>query len=134
MSHHEPEALELPPSPPPMMEVDPSSTYGTPPKSGPDGTGPSQHDLSQFPDYISSDPRYWLYYPGEETRHEPTSTGHIRYGMPDIPDPGLAPHVELVGDPSTTSGGNSTPFHVNRFGNSSHIAPSTPAVEIPSHT
>ena len=71
---------------------------------------------------------------GEETRHEPTHTRHIRYGMPDILNPGPAPHVELVGDPGTTPGGTSIPFHAERFGNSSHIAPSTSAVEIPSQT
>ena len=69
MSHHGSEVPDLPPSPPPLAEVEPSSTYGTPPESGPYGFGPSQDDLSQFPDYISSDPRYWLYYSGEETRH-----------------------------------------------------------------
>ena len=134
MSRHEPEVPKLPPSPPPVVEFDPLSTYGTPLESGPDGTGPSQNDLSQFHDYISSDPRYWLYYPGEETHHEPTITGHIRYGMPDILDLGLVPHVEPVGDPSATHGGTSIPFHMERFGDSSYIAPSTPAVEIPSHT
>ena len=54
--------------------------------------------------------------------------------MPDIPNIGLAPHVELVGDPGTLLGGTSIPLHVERFGNSSHITPSNPMVEIPSHT
>ena len=56
MSRHEPEVSKLPPSLPPAVEVDPSRTYGTPLESGLDGTGPSQDDLSQFPDYISSGP------------------------------------------------------------------------------
>ena len=134
MSHHGSEVPELPPSPPPGMEVEPSSIYGTPPESGPYGAGPSQEYISQFHDYISSNLRYWLYYMGEETCHEPTSTSHIRYGMPDIPNPSPVLHVEPVGDPGTMPGGTSIPFHAERFGNSSHIASSTPAVEIPSHT
>ena len=132
--HHGSEVPELPPSPPPVVEIETSSTYGTLHEFGPYGDGPSQEYLSQFHDYISSDPRYWLYYPGEETHHAPTSTGHIRYGMPDILDTGPTPHAESVGDPGTMHGGTSIPFHVERFGNSSHIAPSTPVVEIPSHT
>ena len=95
---------------------------------------PSQEDLSQFHDYISFDPRYWLYHPGQATHHAPTSTSHIRYGMPDIPKTDPTPNVELVGDPGTGRWGTSIPFHVERFGNSSHIAPSTLAVKIPSHT
>ena len=134
MSHHGFEVPELPPSPPPTMKVEPSSIYGTPLESGPYGVGPSREDISQFHDYISSNPWYWLYYPGEETRHAPTSTVHIRYGMPDIPDLGLVPHVEPVGNLGTTLGGTSIPFHEERFDDSSHIAPSTPVVEIPSHT
>ena len=58
MKHHEPKIPELPPSPPPAAEVDPSSTYGTPPDSGPDGTGPLHDDLSLYPYYISSDAQY----------------------------------------------------------------------------
>ena len=54
--------------------------------------------------------------------------------MPNITNPGPTPHVEPVGDPGTVPGGTSTPFHAERFGNSSHIAPSTPAVAVPSHT
>ena len=112
MIRHEPEVPNIPPSPPLMKEVDPSSTYGTLPEYGPDGTGPLQHVLSQFHDYISSNPQYWLYYPGEYTFHEPTSTRHIRYGMPNIPNLGLVPHVEPVGDLGTVPWGTSIPFHV----------------------
>ena len=54
--------------------------------------------------------------------------------MPDIPETDPAPHVESLGNPSTAHGGTFISFHAERFGNSSHIAPSTPAMEIPSHT
>ena len=54
--------------------------------------------------------------------------------MLDIPDPSLVPHVEPVGNPSATPGEISIPFHVERFDDSSHIAPSTLVVVIPSHT
>ena len=56
MSHHGSEVLDLPPSSPSMMEVEPSSIYGTSSESGPYGVGPSQKYLSQFHDYISSNP------------------------------------------------------------------------------
>ena len=36
---------------------------------------------------------YWL--PGDETHYEPTSTSHVRYGMPDIPAHNMTHHVEL---------------------------------------
>ena len=59
-NHHGSEVSKHPPSLPPVVEVEPSRTYGTPPDSGPYGTGSSQDYLSQFPNYISSDPWYWL--------------------------------------------------------------------------
>ena len=52
--------------------------------------------------------------------------------MPDITDPGLAPHVEPVDDPGIALGGTSIPFHADIFGKS-HIAPSSPTVGGPSH-
>ena len=41
MSHHGFDFPELPPSPPLVVEVEPSSTYGTFLESGPYGVGPS---------------------------------------------------------------------------------------------
>ena len=53
--------------------------------------------------------------------------------MPDIPAHDLAHHAELKVEPSTIPGGTSIPFHAERFGITSHIAPSTPVVEATSH-
>ena len=49
--------------------------------------------------------------------------------MPDIPESDLAYRAESEVDPDTTPRGNSIPFHVERFGGISHIAPSIPMVE-----
>ena len=70
---------------------------------------------------------------GDETHHEPTSTSHVRYGMPDIPTHDLAHHVESEVEPSTMPGGTPIPFHMEIFGRTSHIAPSIPVVEATSH-
>ena len=75
--------------------------------------------------------RYWLL--GDETRYEPTSTSHVRYGMFDILAPDPAHHVELKAEPSTMLGGTPIPFHAERFGSTSHITPSIPVVEATSH-
>ena len=53
--------------------------------------------------------------------------------MSDIPAPDPAHHVESKFDPSTTTWGTPIPFHVERFGSTSHIAPSIPVVEETSH-
>ena len=49
--------------------------------------------------------------------------------MSDIPAPDLAHHVESEVVLSTMPGGTPIPFHVERFGGTSHIAPSIPVVE-----
>ena len=53
--------------------------------------------------------------------------------MPDIPTHDSAHHDKLEVEPSTMPGGTSIPFHVERFGSTSHIAPSIPVVEATSH-
>ena len=53
--------------------------------------------------------------------------------MSDIPSPDSAHHVESKVEPSTTPGGTPIPFHVERLGSTSHIAPSIPVVEAISH-
>ena len=83
----------------------------------------------EIPSQSSYDPsftgrRYLL--PSDETHYEPTSTNHVHYGMSDIPAPDPAHHVELEVEPNTTPGGTPIPFHVERFGSTSHIAPSIP--------
>ena len=76
--------------------------------------------------------RYLL--PGDETHQVPTSTSTIRYGMHDVPETGSTPCVELNVEHGTAPRGTSIPFHSVRFGNTSHITPSIPAVEVPSLT
>ena len=90
----------------------------------------------EIPSYFVFDPsftgrQYWL--PGGETHHEPTNTSYIHYDMPDIPVHDPTHHAESEIEPSTTPGGTPIPFHVERFGSTSHIAPSIPVVEATSH-
>ena len=53
--------------------------------------------------------------------------------MYNIPAPDLAHRAESEVGPRTTLGGTPIPFHVERFGGTSHIAPSIPVVEATSH-
>ena len=53
--------------------------------------------------------------------------------MLGIPTHDLAQHAESDFEPSTMPGGIPSHFHVERFGNTSHIAPSILVVEITSH-
>ena len=53
--------------------------------------------------------------------------------MPNLPETGLTPNVGLSVDPSAVPGGASIPFQGERFGISIYIAPSIPAVGVPSH-
>ena len=68
-----------------------------------------------------------------ETRFEPTSTSYGSYGMSSFPTHDLAFHVESEFEPNTIPGGTLIPYHVERFGSTSHIAPSIPVVEVTSH-
>ena len=67
------------------------------------------------------------------TYHEPTSTSHVSYGMPDIPAHDLEHHAESEIEPNTTPRGTPIPFCAEIFGSTSHIAPSIPVVEATSH-
>ena len=53
--------------------------------------------------------------------------------MSGIPTHDSIPHIESKFEPNTMPGGTTIPFHVERFGNTSHIAPSIPVVEDTSH-
>ena len=70
---------------------------------------------------------------GDETHHEPARTIYNSYGMFGIPTHDPAHHAESVFEPNTTPGGTPIPFHVERFGSTSHITPSILAVEATSH-
>ena len=65
-----------------------------------------------------------------ETHFEPTSTS---YGMFGFPTHDLEFHVESDFKPNTMPGGTLIPYHADRFGSTSHIAPSIPTVEATSH-
>ena len=69
----------------------------------------------------------------DETHFEPTSTSYGSYGMSGFPTHDLAFHVESKFEPNTMPGGILFPYHVERFGSTSHIAPSIPMVEVTSH-
>ena len=71
--------------------------------------------------------------PEDETYYEPTSTSYGSYGMSGIPTHDLEFHVESEFEPNTMPGGTPIPYHVERFGTTSHIAPSILAVEATSH-
>ena len=53
--------------------------------------------------------------------------------MLHIPTHNLEHHGESEIEPSTTPGGTPIPFHVKRFGSTSHIAPPILVVEATSH-
>ena len=61
----------------------------------------------------------------DETHFEPASTNYGSYGMSGVPAHDLALHVESEFEPSTMHGGTLIPYHVERFGSTSHIAPSS---------
>ena len=65
----------------------------------------------------------------QATHYEITSSSHVHYGMSDIPAPDPAHHVDSEVEPITTPRGTPIPFHAERFGRTSHIAPSIPAME-----
>ena len=121
MGDHEDEIPEM--SSPPYKVGDADST-------------PIYDPSPEIPSHFGYDPsftgrRYW--FPSDETHNEPISTSHVHYGMPDILTHDLAHHAESKIEPSTTPGGTPIPFSVERFGSTSHIAPSIPAVEANSH-
>ena len=69
----------------------------------------------------------------DETHYELMSTSYGSYGMSGIPTHDLAFHVKSEFEPNTTPGGTPISYHAERFGTTSHIAPSIPVVEATSH-
>ena len=118
---HKDKILEMSSPPHEVGDADSTPVYDP----SPEITSQSGYD----PSFIGC--RYW--FPGDETHYEPTSTIHVCYGMSDIPAPDPAHHVESKAEPSTMPGGTPIPFHAERFGSTSHIAPSIPKVEASSH-
>ena len=68
-----------------------------------------------------------------ETHFEPASTSYGSYATTGFPMYDLRFHVEPDFEPSTMPGGNPMPYLAERFGSTSHIAPSIPVVEGPSY-
>ena len=88
------------------------------------------------PTYSSYDPPFmhrWYGMPEDETYYEPASTSYGSYGMFSMPTHDLEFHVESEFEPNTTPRGIPIPYHVERFGSTSHIAHSILVVEATSH-
>ena len=68
-----------------------------------------------------------------ETHFEPTSTSYGSYGMFGFPTQDLEFHVKSEFNPNTIPRHTLIPYHTERFGSTSHIAPSIPVVEVTSH-
>ena len=68
-----------------------------------------------------------------ETHFEPATTSYGSYGMTGFPTHDLAFHVESEFEPNTMPGGTLIAYHAERFGSTSHIAPSVPMVEATSY-
>ena len=69
----------------------------------------------------------------DKTHFEPASTSYGSYGISSFPTHDLEFHVESDFEPNTMPRGTLIPYHAERFGSTSHIAPSIPAVEATSH-
>ena len=68
-----------------------------------------------------------------ETHFEPATTSYGSYATTGFPMHDLAFNVESDFDPNTMPGGMPIPYLAERFGSTSHIAPSIPVVEATSH-
>ena len=71
--------------------------YYPPHEVGDEDPTPIYDPSLEIPSHSGYDPsftghQYW--FPGDETHHEPTSTNHVSYGMPDIPAHDPTHHVE----------------------------------------
>ena len=104
MSDHEPKISNIPYLPSPIWETEPSSTYQDSMGSDHSMAGTSPDDPSQFLGYMYARHRYWLRSPNRETHHAPTSTSTIMYGMLELPETSLAPHIGSGVDPSVVLG------------------------------
>ena len=61
---------------------------------------------------------------GCKTQFEPATTSYGSYGMAGFPMHDFPFHVESDFEPSTMPGCTLIPYHAERFGSASHIAPS----------
>ena len=94
----------------------------------------SLHDRPTHPRADSPLTRYRYGMPDDaETHFDPPSTSYSSYVMTGFSMHDLTFHVESEFEPSTMPRGNPIPYLAERFGSTSHIAPSIPVVEAPSH-
>ena len=122
--------------PPPPIRVDNGEftpTYDPSPELA--GLGPVIFEIGAMHDKPThsrhdSPLTYYRYGMSEdvETHFEPTSTSYGSYAMSGFPTHDLAFHVESDFEPNTMTGGTLIPYHAERFGSTSHIAPSVPVV------
>ena len=132
------EGITEPPSPIQLEDGDFTPTYD--PSLDLTELGPVISDIGTFhdrPTYSSVDPALMHHRYGmskdNETHFELASTSYGRYGMSSFPTHDLAFHVEYEFDPNIIPRGTLIPYHAERFGSTSHIAPSIPAVEATSN-
>ena len=78
--------------------------------------------------------RYWYgMSDNAETHFKPASTSYGSYAMSGFPTHDLTFHVESNFEPNTMPGSTLIPYHAERFGSTSHIAPSVLVVEVTSY-
>ena len=140
-SHTMEDHLENIPEPPPPIHIDDGEltpTYDPSPDLAEFGPVISQigslHDRPTHPRADSPLTRYQYGMPDDsETHFDPPSTSYSSYVTTGFPMHDLKFHVESDYEPSTMPGGNPMPYLAERFGSTSHIAPSIPVVEAPSY-
>ena len=140
-SHTMEDHSETIPEPPPPIRIDDGEltpTYDPSPDLAEIGPVISQigslHDRPTHSRPDSPLTRYRYGMPEDaETHFDPHSTSYGSYAMTGFPMHDLTFHVESDFDPNTMPGGNPMPYLVERFGSTSHIAPSIPAVEATSY-
>ena len=133
--------LEDIPEPPPPIRVDDGEftpTYDPSPDL--DELGPVISEIGEMHDrpiHSRADFPLMCYRYGmpedAETHFEPATTSYGSYTTSGFPIHDLTFHVESNFEPSTMLGGTLIPYHTERFGSTSHIAPSIPVVEATSY-
>ena len=140
-SHTMEDHSETIPEPPPLLRVDNGEftpTYDPSPDLAEFGPVISQigslHDRPTHSRVDSPLTRYRYGMPEDAKTHfELASTSYSSYATTGFPMHDLTFHVESNFEPSTKPRGNTIPYLAERFGSTSHIAPSIPAVEAPSY-
>ena len=137
-SHTMGDRLEDIPEPPPPIRVDVGDftpTYDPSPDLA--ELGPMISEIGTMHDRpthsrVDSPLTHYRYGMPEdaEIHFEPASTSYGSYGMSGFPTHDLAFHVESDFEPNTIPGGTLIPYHAERFGSTSHIAPSILVVEV----